>query len=210
MIVSIASMLIGSVGGVFQSSINRILAYSGIANIGFILSIHSLPLSNHATIIEFTSIYAIATIFTITSLFIIQSKTNQVPSTESLKGLRSKHPMLAFCLSVSLLSLGGIPPLAGFFAKFAIIKQLIQNNLIVLAIILVLTSAVLLFSYLKIIKNIYLDTAPKEAGENAPTPFILKTISFALIIWTLSYFAFEGTTFYTTIMQNANSIFYVF
>lgn len=202
-IVCIASMLVGSIGGIFQTSTNKILAYSGIANMGFILSVYTIKPFNQLVLVEFISIYAISTLFVILLLFTIEHKIGSISSLKDFKGLHKKHPALAFITSLSLLNIAGIPPLAGFYAKFIILKHLIASDNLYLPFIIVATSAIGLFYYLKIIKNIYLEEPQQQDECNIKTNFILKVLIVTISFWALTYFLFEGSFVYKILIENS-------
>lgn len=200
--VAIFSMAIGSVGGVFQTHVNRILAYSGIANIGYILTLYTTP--NFAMpLYEFTTIYITGTLFLIAILLMIQINTAYNGKIESLQNLHKTSPFLAFLLMVALLNTAGIPPLSGFFAKYIAIKHLLQQGNLLMPFAIVISSVIAVFYYLKVIKNIYMGPS-----ENTPPstqvhiPFIYLFGLLALLAFVMLYFAFEYNSFYQYLINN--------
>ena len=151
--VAIASMVVGSVGGIFQTHINRILAYSGIANIGFVLALYTAPNFSTPALYEFIGIYIIGVLFVLTVLLAIQNNTGYDGNLTTLQDLHKTNPMLASLLTIALLNIAGIPPLAGFFAKYTIIKHLILQQNFYMPLVIVAASVISVFYYLKINKN---------------------------------------------------------
>ncbi len=203
--VAIASMIIGSVGGIFQNHIQKILAYSGIANIGFILTVFITPIFTKTVLIEFIAIYSISVLFFITVLMSIRKNFTYNGTISSIQGLYKTNPYLAFLLSFSLLNLAGIPPLAGFFAKYIIIKNLMLQENFYIPIIIVVTSAIGLFYYLKIIKNIYFNT-PQQNLESSyhsfKTSLLMKVYIITMFLFVLLYFVFQTSTTYQHLIQS--------
>jgi NADH-quinone oxidoreductase subunit N len=155
------SMIIGAVGAIRQTSIKKILAYSGIVHMGFVMALFS---AEYKILLGFSVIYyfLIYTFINI-GIFAILASLKQNPAytgnINDLKGLHKSNPVLGFSLSVLMFSSAGIPPLAGFFVKYSVLAILIQNENHSLAIIAVIASVIASFYYLRIIKNIYFDEA---------------------------------------------------
>jgi NADH-quinone oxidoreductase subunit N len=203
--VAIASMIIGSVGGIFQNHIQKILAYSGIANIGFILTVFITPIFTKTVLIEFITIYSISVLFFITVLMSIRKNFTYNGTISSIQGLYKTNPYLAFLLSFSLLNLAGIPPLSGFFAKYIIIKNLMLQANFYIPIIIVTTSAIGLFYYLKIIKNIYFNTPQQNielSYHSFKTSLLMKVYIIAMFLFVLLYFVFQTSTTYQHLIQS--------
>ncbi len=162
-ILSISSMIIGSLGALKQTDLKRLMAYSTINHIGFIL-MALIPGSEDGI----TSI-CIYLIFYITMnlgifLFILNMQRDQisVTSIKDLNGLYRSQPLIAGCIAIILFSMAGIPPMAGFIGKLIILNIIIDNNLFFLAIIAVLTSVVAAFYYIRLIKSIFFDEPVEE------------------------------------------------
>ena len=156
-------MLIGSLGALRQTDLKRLMAYSTINHIGFIL-MGLIPGSEDGI----TSI-CIYLIFYITMnlgifLFILNMQRDQVSVTsiKDLSGLYRSQPLTAGCVSIILFSMAGIPPMAGFIGKLIILNIVIDNNLFFLAVIAVLTSVIAAFYYIRLIKSIFFDDPVDE------------------------------------------------
>ncbi len=180
-ILSITSMIIGSLGAIMQNDIKRLMAYSTINHIGFML-MGLVPGSEDG--ITAISIYLILylTMNLGVFLFILNMQRDQinVTSIKDLSGLYKTEPVMAGSLAIILFSMAGIPPLAGFVGKLLILNVVIDSNLILLAIIAVVTSVIAAFYYLRLIKSIFFDS-PSEGLDvltNNQSKILMLTFSF--------------------------------
>jgi len=164
---SIASMILGAVAAIGQSNIKRLMAYSSIGHMGYALA-GLAPGTNtgiQSTIIYLT-IYLVMNLGAFGCIFMMKRENIFYENINDLSGLSKNHPMLALSFLVILFSLAGIPPLAGFFAKFYIFMAVIEAKMYALAIIGLVTTVVSAFYYLRIIKVIYFDKPSKPFDEN--------------------------------------------
>ena len=162
---SIASMILGAVAAIGQSNIKRLMAYSSISHMGYALA--GISTGTNAGIqstIIYLTIYLVMNLGAFGCIFMMKRENVFYENINDLSGLSKNHPMLALSFLVILFSLAGIPPLAGFFAKFYIFMAVIESKMYVLAIIGLLTTVISAFYYLRIIKIIYFDR-PKTAFE---------------------------------------------
>lgn len=154
--IALLSLFIGNVGALLQTNIKRLIAYSAIGHAGFILLglIINVPAGRLAA--NFYVVVYSLTLIGWFGIIILFSKNNfELEEIKDLSGIAKKYPWLSGILLILLLSMIGVPPTIGFYAKFLIIKSLIEYNLIWIAIIAVLCSVIGLFYYLRIIKAIY-------------------------------------------------------
>jgi len=166
LIVAIASIIVGSFGAIYQKNLKRLFAFSSITHIGFVLlALSPLDKSIFNSCIFYMIVYSIISLGTFSFLTIMRSP-QEIENDEtdektfdisSLSGLSKTHPVMAFSLTVLMLSTAGIPPLAGFFSKFYILKSAISTGLFFYALIAVIFSAISAFYYLRIIKIMYFD-----------------------------------------------------
>jgi len=164
---SISSMILGAVAAIGQSNIKRLMAYSSIGHMGYALA-GLAPGTNtgiQSTIIYLT-IYLVMNLGAFGCIFMMKRENIFYENIKDLSGLSKNHPMLALSFLVILFSLAGIPPLAGFFAKFYIFMAVIEAKMYALAIIGLVTTVVSAFYYLRIIKVIYFDKPSKPFDEN--------------------------------------------
>lgn len=166
LIVALTSIIVGSFGAIFQKNLKRLFAFSSITHIGFVLlALSPLDKSIFNSCIFYMIIYSIISLGTFSFLTIMRSP-QEVENDEtdaktfdisSLAGLAKTHPIMAFSLAILMFSTAGIPPLAGFFSKFYILKSAITFSLLPYAIIAVIFSAISAFYYLRIVKIMYFD-----------------------------------------------------
>jgi len=163
--VSIASMALGSFAAIGQKNIKRLMAYSSIGHMGFALVGLAAGTEQGAQgVLVYIAIYVAMTLGTFAIIIAMKRNGKAVETISDFSGLSRTNPMLAFFFAMFLFSLAGIPPLAGFFAKFYVFLAAIKAGLFTLAVIGVVTSVVGAFYYLAIIKVMYFDE-PKEAME---------------------------------------------
>jgi NADH-quinone oxidoreductase subunit N len=173
------SMTLGNIGALVQDNIKRLLAYSSIAHAGYLLvAFAALPHDGIPSAMFYTASYAAMNVgaFAVVSHF--GGAGERYVTLEDYAGLGRRSPLLAFTLTIFLLSLIGIPMTGGFFAKFYVFSAALQANLVGLTIIGVLNSAVAAYYYLRIIVVMYM----KEAREEAPLPRIPAGLGTALAI----------------------------
>ena len=155
---SIASMLFGAVAAIGQKNLKRLAAYSSISHMGYALA--GLTTGTNQGIqssILYISIYLVMNLALFSCILMLKKNNKYYESIEDLSGLSRNHPLLAFSLLIVLFSLAGIPPLAGFFAKFYVFAAVIEQSMFFLAIVGLMATVVAAFYYLRIIKTIYFD-----------------------------------------------------
>lgn len=156
--VSIASMVLGAFAAIGQSNIKRLLAYSSIGHMGFALvGLASGTQEGAQGVIVYMMIYLISTLGAFACVLAMRRKGQHVEEISDLAGLAHNNKALAFVLSMLMFSLAGIPPLAGFFAKYFVFLAAVKSGLYALAIIGVVASVVGAYYYLLIVKVIYFD-----------------------------------------------------
>ncbi|MGA7530546.1 MAG: NADH-quinone oxidoreductase subunit NuoN [Pseudolabrys sp.] len=166
--VSIASMALGSFAAIGQSNIKRLMAYSSIGHMGYALvGLAAGTAEGVQGVLIYMSIYVAMTLGTFAVILSMRRDGRLVETISDLAGLSRTHPTMAFFLAVLLFSLAGIPPLAGFFAKFYVFLAAIKAGLFTLAVIGVLTSVVGAYYYLAIVKIMYFDE-PVRSFERMP------------------------------------------
>ena len=164
---SIASMILGAVAAIGQNNIKRLMAYSSIGHMGYALAgIATGTNEGIQSTVVYLTIYLIMNLGVFGCIFMMKRENVFYESINDLSGMSKNHPMLALSFLIMLFSLAGIPPLAGFFAKFYIFLSVIEANMYTLAIIGLLTTVISAFYYLKIIKIIYFDKPQKPFNES--------------------------------------------
>jgi len=158
LVLGLLSIFVGAFGALLQKNIKRLLAYSAISNIGFIFLALSLgtQLGLEASLLYIT-IYSISAIGVFTFILSMEKDNIMLDNISSYAGLSKSNPFYAVCLSILLLSMAGLPPLAGFIAKFYVFKAVITSGYLFTAIIGIIGSVISAYYYLNIIKVMYLD-----------------------------------------------------
>jgi len=187
---AIASMALGSFAAIGQRNIKRLMAYSSIGHMGYALvGLAAGTAEGVQGVIIYLAIYLAMTLGTFACILAMRRKGHMVEDIDQLSGLSSTSPMMAFLLAMLLFSLAGIPPLAGFFAKFYVFLAAINSGLYALAVIGVLLSVVGAYYYLRIVKIMYFD-APAERFE--PMPGLLAAVLGASGLFILFYFVYPA------------------
>ena len=190
-LVSVISMILGSIAAVNQSNIKRLLAYSSISHMGFILI--GILTANHIGIKSvqlYIAIYIVNVLGIFTCILCLKNKINgyYLENIKSFSGLNKKNPFLSFSLAILLFSISGLPPLAGFFGKLYILISAVDNKLYFLAIIAILTTIISAFYYLKIIKTIFFDKPINDIYINITA--IFKVIIIITLIISIFFILF--------------------
>ena len=188
---SIASMLFGAIAAIGQTNIKRLIAYSSIGHIGYTLA--GLSTGSNEGIqssIIYISIYIIMNLALFSCLLMLKRNDQYYEQIDDLSGLSKNHPLLSFSFLIILFSLAGIPPLAGFFAKFYVFKAVIEQSMYFLAIVGLLSTVVAAFYYLRIIKIIYFDKE-KEKYDQDHSLWLKFSLTFSTIL-ILLYFIFPS------------------
>jgi NADH-quinone oxidoreductase subunit N len=172
--VAIASMLLGSFAAIGQRNIKRLMAYSSIGHMGFALvGLAAGTPEGVQGVIVYMAIYLAMTLGTFACILSMRRNGEMVEQISDLSGLARTNPAMAFVLAMLMFSLAGIPPLAGFFAKYYVFVAAINASLYTLAVIGVLASVVGCYYYLMIVKVMYFD---EPAGAFEPMPGALKAV----------------------------------
>jgi NADH-quinone oxidoreductase subunit N len=173
-VITILTLIVSNVTAVYQHSVKRILAYSSVAHAGYMLiALVALSEISSGAILYYVISYSVASIAAFTVLHNI-AFTNENAIVDSFNGLSKRNPFLAFTMAVALLSLAGIPPLAGFFAKYYIFTVAFQSGHTGLILLAVLTSLIGIYYYFRIIIAMYLKTS--ETTESIQIPFLNKLL----------------------------------
>jgi NADH-quinone oxidoreductase subunit N len=188
---SIASMILGAVAAIGQNNIKRLMAYSSISHMGYALAGLATGTNEGAqSTIIYLTIYLVMNLGAFGCIFMMRRENVFYENINDLSGLSRNHPMLALSFLIILFSLAGIPPLAGFFAKFYIFMSVIESKMYTLAIIGLVTTVVSAFYYLRIVKLIYFDK-PKEPFEQS-YDWGLKSLLILSSISILIYFVYPS------------------
>ena len=155
---SLASMIFGAVAAIGQTNLKRLVAYSSISHVGYALA--GLATGSNEGIqssVIYITIYILMNLGLFSCLLMMKRNNVYYEQIEDLSGLSKNHPLLSLSLLIILFSLAGIPPLAGFFAKFYIFKSVLEQSMFFLAIVGLLSTVIAAFYYLRLIKIMYFD-----------------------------------------------------
>ena len=166
--VCILSLLIGAYGAITQTVIKRLLAFSSINHIGFILlSILSFKFLSQGIFFFYLLIYLVTNFGVFSVLLTLRNSSGELKLISDLSGLKTHNKSKAIALLVLFFSLAGIPPFAGFFAKFFILTASMNEGFIYLSLIAVLSSVIAAFYYLRVIKNMFFNEGEKNLIQNS-------------------------------------------
>ena len=180
--VAIASMLLGAFAAIGQRNIKRLLAYSSIGHVGYVLvGLAAGTPDGVAGVATYMAIYLVTSFGAFACVLAMHRGGAYLEDISELGGLSRTNPALAFAFAMLMFSLAGVPPLAGFFAKWYVFSAAVNAKLYPLAIIGVVSSVVGAFYYLRIVKIIYFDEA-KEAFTQASVPVRFVASAAALLV----------------------------
>ena len=188
---SIASMLFGAIAAIGQKNLKRLVAYSSIGHMGYALA--GLSTGTNQGIqssITYISIYLFMNLAFFSCLFMLKRDEKYFENIEDLSGLAKNHPLLSFSFLIVLFSLAGIPPLAGFFAKFYIFTAVLEESMYFLAIVGLLSTVIAAFYYLRLIKIIYFDIEKEKYETNHNIGLKLSLLISSIFI--LFYFIYPS------------------
>jgi NADH-quinone oxidoreductase subunit N len=163
---AVLTMTVGNLIALVQNNIKRLLAYSSIAHAGYILvAFVTGDRVLSSSMLFYLAVYAFMNIGAFTVVMLLGRKGEENEDIDSYAGLAVRHPFIALCMSIFLLSLTGIPPLAGFAGKFYVFSAAVKANFYWLAVIGVLNSAVAAYYYLRVLMYMYFREPIKEIGK---------------------------------------------
>jgi NADH-quinone oxidoreductase subunit N len=183
-ILAVLSMVYGNLAALAQTSVKRMLAYSSVAHAGYILvglaAAHEVGELAVSAVLYYMAAYTVSNVLAFGSLILMGSKGKEAVSYDDLAGAGRRHPAAAFPFVIGVLSLLGMPPTAGFFGKYYVFSAAVQADLVWLAVVGVLASAVGAYYYLKVVVYLFM----KEPEEDAPIAVPMRSgyVLFALVL----------------------------
>lgn len=171
LVLAVASLVIGNLTAIMQTNFKRMLAFSTISHMGFVfLGLMSgvgadgaLAGEAYGSAMFYVVIYVLTTLSTFGLILLLSRKGFDCENISDLKGLNQRHPLLALVLLLSMFSLAGIPPLAGFYAKLSVLQAVVGADHIVIAVLAVVMSLIGAFYYIRVVKVAYFDEADADA-----------------------------------------------
>jgi NADH-quinone oxidoreductase subunit N len=175
-IIAVLSMFVGNLGAIMQTNIKRMLAFSSVSHAGYILmAVIAKSSLGSSSMLFYMLTYAFMTFGIFGIIIVLGRKGEENLEIKNYSGLAYKHPVIALSMTIFLLSLGGLPPFAGFVAKFYLFSAAIQEGLLTLVIIAVLNSAISFYYYLKVVVFMYMKE-PEAEFNLSLTPMTLFVI----------------------------------
>jgi NADH-quinone oxidoreductase subunit N len=177
-VLSVVTMTVGNIGALTQTNIKRLLAYSSIAHAGYVLIAVVAGTTRGVTAaLVYMMVYAFMQLGAFAVVVMLRRRDVIGDRVDDLAGLSATHPASALAMLIFMLSLGGIPPTAGFMGKFWVFGAAIESGYIWLALIGVLNSAISLYYYVRVVVSMYV-----AAPEDAPVPFQLSRGIVAVLV----------------------------
>ncbi|HSD60545.1 MAG TPA: NADH-quinone oxidoreductase subunit NuoN [Burkholderiales bacterium] len=184
-IMAVLSMAVGNISAIAQSNIKRMLAYSTISHMGFVLlGILSGSENGYSSAMFYTVIYVLTTLVSFGMIVALSREGFESENLDDFKGLNQRSPWYAFLMLLTMFSLAGIPPLVGFYAKLSVLQAVIDAGHVWLAVVAVLFSLIGAFYYLRVVKLMYFD-APEQTAPIRPQPdmrFMLSANGLAVLV----------------------------
>lgn len=157
---ALLSMAVGNVIAIAQSNLKRMLAYSTIAHVGFLLlGILTGTTGGYAASMFYVIVYAIMSLGGFGMIILLSRAGFEADNLDDFKGLNERSPWFAFMMAILMLSMAGIPPFLGFWAKFAVLEAVVRSGMVWLAVVAVIFAIIGAFYYLRVIKLMYFDKA---------------------------------------------------
>lgn len=180
---AVLSMIVGNVIAIAQSNLKRMLAYSTISHVGFLLmGVLSGTQEGFTAALFYTLIYALMTLGAFGMILLLSRQGYEAENIDDFKGLSERQPWFALMMLILMFSMAGIPPLAGFYAKLTVIKAVIDIDLLWVALVAVVTSVIGAFYYLRVIKVMYFDKPVVEHKLEAGSTMQIMLSANALMV----------------------------
>jgi NADH-quinone oxidoreductase subunit N len=162
-------MILGNVIAIAQTNLKRMLAFSTIANMGYmLLGVLAADISGYSAAMFYTITYVLTSLVSFGMILLLSREGFECDRLEDFKGLNRRSPWWAFMMALAMFSLAGLPPTVGFYAKFAVIAAVVNIQLVWLAVVAVLTSLIGAFYYLRVVKLMYFDEPVDLEPIDAP------------------------------------------
>jgi NADH-quinone oxidoreductase subunit N len=184
-IMSVLSMGLGNVTAIAQTNIKRMLAYSTISHMGFVLlGILAGSQNGYGSAMFYVVIYVLTTLGSFGMIMLLSREGFESENLVDFKGLNRRNPWYAFIMMLIMFSLAGVPPMVGFDSKLAVLQAVIEAGYVWLAVVAVLFSLVGAFYYLRVVKLMYFDE-PEQTAPIQPQPdmrFLVSANGLAMLV----------------------------
>ena len=185
MIMAVLSIVIGNITAIAQTNLKRMLAYSTISHIGFLLfGLMSANFNGYASAMFYVSVYVLMTLAAFGMILLLSRKGFEAEKLDDLKGLNQRSPWVAFLMLIVMFSMAGVPPTLGFYAKFTVLQAALQAGFVWLVVFAVLMAVIGAFYYLRIVKLMYFDEPQDHSPIAAQLDMkvVLSINAFALLV----------------------------
>ena len=185
LLMAVLSIAIGNFSAIAQTNLKRMLAYSTISHIGFMMfGLMSANANGFISSMFYISTYVLMTLAAFGMILLLSRKGFEAENLEDLKGLNQRSPWLAFMMLITMFSMAGVPPTIGFYAKFTVLQAAWQAGFVYPVVFAVLMAVVGAFYYLRIVKLMYFDAPLDKAAINAPADMklVLSINALALLV----------------------------
>ncbi len=188
-LLSVLSMAVGNLFAIAQTNIKRMLAYSTIAHVGFILlGVLAGTRDGYAAAMFYTLVYALMALGAFGVVILLSRAGFEADRLEDFKGLNQRSPWFAFVMLLLMFSMAGVPPLAGFYAKLVVLQAVVNVDLLWLAVVAVLFSVIAAFYYIRIIKLMYFDDAEDDQPLHSSTDLRVVVSANGIVILALGIY----------------------
>lgn len=188
-ILAVLSMVLGNVIAIAQTNLKRMLAYSTISHVGFImLGLLAGPEEGYAAAMFYTIVYALMTLGGFGVIILLTRKGFEADELNDFKGLNQRSPWFAFIMLILIFSMAGVPPTVGFWAKLAVLKAVVNIDMLWLALVAVFFSIIGIYYYLRIIKLMYFDEAEDNSAIECRTDMQIALSANGLSVLMLGLF----------------------
>jgi len=184
-VLAVLSLAVGNIVAIAQTNLKRMLAYSTISHVGFILlGVLAGTAQGYSSAMFYTITYAMMSLGGFGIIMLLARQGFEADNIDDLKGLNQRSPWYAFMMMILMLSMAGVPPTVGFWAKLAVLNAVVDIDLVWMAVIAVFFSIIGIFYYLRVIKVMYFDdaeeTQPLECGRDMQ--IALSTNGLAILV----------------------------
>lgn len=184
-ILAVASLVLGNLAAIMQTNVKRMFAYSTISHMGFILLAFLAGALGFTAGLYYAITYVVMGMVGFGVLMLLSNESFECEEVSDLAGLNQRNAWYAFLMLLAMFSMAGIPPLMGFYAKFAVIKALLSGGYVWLSVFAVIMSLIGAFYYLRVVKVMYFDPAGSDhpIGSNVATKVFLSINAALLLVW---------------------------
>ncbi|WP_319381402.1 NADH-quinone oxidoreductase subunit NuoN [Thiomicrorhabdus sp.] len=181
--ISVLSMAVGAIVAIAQDNLKRMLAYSGIGHVGFmLLGVLAATEDGFSAAMFYIIVYAITGVAGFGMIVALSKTGNEFDRIADFKGLNVRNPWLALMMLITLFSMAGIPPFIGFWAKILVIEEALKAGFVWLAVFAVITAVISAFYYIRVVKSMYFDKPDDESALETITPTLNWGVSLAAIV----------------------------